>query len=385
LSQKNYQLNEVIGQNSPANTNLSKRVGAEDLGFEIKQLESGVSNGVQLVTLHCGSKSVDVIPTRGMGIWQAKNSGIRFGFDSPVAGPVHPAYVPLSEPSGLGWLGGFDELVVRCGLTSNGAPEFDDNGTLRWPLHGRIANLPATEVEMLIDEDAGTISISGTVVESRFHFYRWQLRTTITLHRDSDEIEISDHVTNLSDRIGSFQLLYHCNFGPPILEDGSRFYAPVKTLAPRDSHAARGVAKWDRFTAPDARYVEEVYFFALASDHNEQTLTLLANADRSLGATVRYFSRSLPCFSLWKNTVGMADGYVAGLEPGTNFPNPRGFEESHDRTVFVQPGDSVECQLAIGLLVEASAVQAALAEIDRLKPAETTLVERPLADWSAPE
>ena len=113
LSQKKYQLNEIQRQNSQATVNLTQMEGTKNLGFELKQLESGISNGVQLVTLHCGSKSIDVIPTRGMGIWQAKNSGVRFGFDSPVAGPVHPAYVPISEPSGLGWLGGFDELVVN--------------------------------------------------------------------------------------------------------------------------------------------------------------------------------------------------------------------------------------------------------------------------------
>ena len=34
----------------------------------------------------------------------------------------------------------------------------------------------------------------------------------------------------------------------------------------------------------------------------------------------------LPCFTLWKNTAAEADGYVTGLEPGTNFPNLRSFE-----------------------------------------------------------
>ena len=38
---------------------------------------------------------------------------------------MHPRWVPLSEPSGIGWLDGFDELVARCGLFSHGAPDFD--------------------------------------------------------------------------------------------------------------------------------------------------------------------------------------------------------------------------------------------------------------------
>ena len=51
---------------------------------------------------------------------------MELGWKSPVHGPVHPNFVPLNEPSGLGWLDGFDELFVRCGLESNGAPDFDD-------------------------------------------------------------------------------------------------------------------------------------------------------------------------------------------------------------------------------------------------------------------
>ena len=66
-----------------------------------------------------------------------------------VAGPrpAPPAFVPLWEPSGIGWLSGFDELLVRCGLESNGGPEFLPNGSLRYPLHGKIANIPAHQLE----------------------------------------------------------------------------------------------------------------------------------------------------------------------------------------------------------------------------------------------
>ena len=56
--------------------------------------------------------------------------------------------------SGLGWLSGFDELMCRCGLENNGAPEFNANGSLRYGLHGRIANTPAHHVELTVDGDA---------------------------------------------------------------------------------------------------------------------------------------------------------------------------------------------------------------------------------------
>ena len=169
---------------------LTQTGGTNSLGFKLQRLGGGQSAGVDRVTLTCGSKQIDVLPTRGMGIWQAENNGVRFGWDSPIAGPVHPMWVDVAEPSGLGWLDGFDEMMVRCGLASNGAPEFDANGQLVWPLHGRIANLPANSVMVDIDKAAGRIAIRGTVNENRFHFQRLRLETEIGLQTHTNEISI---------------------------------------------------------------------------------------------------------------------------------------------------------------------------------------------------
>ena len=64
---------------------------------------------------------------------------------SPVRGPVHPSFVPLFDPSGLGWLEGFDELLCRCGLESNGAPDFDEHRQAALPAarpHRQFAGPP---------------------------------------------------------------------------------------------------------------------------------------------------------------------------------------------------------------------------------------------------
>ena len=84
-----------------------------------------------------------------------------------------------SIPTGIGWLDGFDELLVRCGLESNGAPEFQPDGRLRYGLHGKIANIPAHKVEVAIDGDAGRIAIRGTVDEARLFGSKLRLETSI--------------------------------------------------------------------------------------------------------------------------------------------------------------------------------------------------------------
>ncbi|HID21694.1 MAG TPA: DUF4432 family protein, partial [Planctomycetaceae bacterium] len=88
-------------------------------------LRGGLQDGVEIVEINNGRMRLTVLPTRGMGIWKAWVDQTPLGWNSPVRGPVHPKFVPLTEPSGLGWLEGFDELAVRCGLESNGEPDFD--------------------------------------------------------------------------------------------------------------------------------------------------------------------------------------------------------------------------------------------------------------------
>ena len=318
-----------------------------------------------------------------MGIWEAKNADVRFGWNSPIQGPVHPMFVPVAEPSGLGWLEGFDEMLTRCGLASNGAPDFDEQGNLLWPLHGRVANLPASNVSVEIDEAAGEITIRGTVNEFRFHIRKLQLKTEISMQLDSNEISIVDRVSNLSNRPGSFQMLYHCNFGAPVLEPGSRFVAPIKKLVPRDPHAASGIDQWDVYGPSDAKETEQVYFMELAADENDDSIALLTSPDESRGVSIGHNVSTLPCFTLWKNTVGWDDGYVTGLEPGTNFPNPRSFEESQSRAVELAPSASQTMQLKIGLLADSESVSEVKQKVESLKPSDPEVANSPTDNWCA--
>ena len=102
-------------------------------GWSVRKrtLRGGRRDGVDVIEIDNGAIEVTLIPSRGMGVWQAITGKERLGWQAPIRGPVHPRVVDLGEPGGLGWLDGFDELLVRCGLESNGAPEFDDDGAKR--------------------------------------------------------------------------------------------------------------------------------------------------------------------------------------------------------------------------------------------------------------
>ena len=62
-----------------------------------RTIRGGLSDVVDIIEVSNGAFAFTVLPTRGMGIWRGEYNGDRSGWDSPVAGPVHPAFVHLEE------------------------------------------------------------------------------------------------------------------------------------------------------------------------------------------------------------------------------------------------------------------------------------------------
>ena len=321
--------------------------GTEVIAAQKRTLRGGLTDGVEVVRIDNGRLSFEILPTRGMGLWKAWLGGLEIGWQSPVRGPVHPRFVPLAEPSGLGWLDGFDELLVRCGLESNGAADFDGKGRLLYALHGRIANRPAHKVVVEVNDETGEIRLAGEVEETRFHFMKLRMVSTVVTRAGEPSLAIEDEIVNLSGSPADFQLLYHINFGLPLLGPGASFVAPVRKVAPRDARAAEGMGAWNRYAREEAGFKEQAYYLELLADARGNSRALLRNHDGTQGVSLHLNTRQLPCFTLWKNTIAAADGYVTGLEPGTNFPNARTFEGERGRVVRLGPG--ARTKFAIGL------------------------------------
>jgi hypothetical protein len=350
---------------------------------------SGLSAGVETVVINNGLFSIHVLPGRGMNIWKAfynegDNNAESIGWASPVRGPVNPALVNMGEPSGLGWLDGFDELLARCGLESNGAPDFDTNGQLTHPLHGKISNKPAYKLELTIDESSGDIALTGWVEESRLHSFKVRMKTTIRTKRNQLGFEIEDEIINISTNPTEIQMLYHMNFGKPLLENGAKVVAPFKEIVPRNNHAASGISNWKKYSAEEVGYQEQVYFATLHADSKGQSSVLLKNAASTRGAYLSFNVNQLPCFTVWKNTISAEDGYVTGIEPGTNYPNPRTFEGAQGRVIKLIGGESTTLCLGFEYCVDKKSVEKAEETINKIQKEPEITHSQPLSGWCYP-
>jgi hypothetical protein len=360
-----------------------------------RTLRGGRREGVDLVVVDNGALSLAIVPTRGMGLWRGRYRGDELGWISPVLdGPVNPAFVHLADRGGLGWLDGFDELMVRCGLSNNGAPyesvTTNPDGSIArhtmHGLHGRVANIPAHHVSVHVDDaPPHAITVEGRVAESTIFHAQVEMTTRITTEPGSNRLVVRDEFANRSESPGSMQLLYHWNFGPPYLGEGSEFAAPIESLAPRDARAVDGLGHWTTYGPPEPGFAEQVYLARLRGEGPDgRTLALLKAKGGSKAVVLRFRTAQLPCFTLWKNTRGLREGYVTGLEPATNYPNPRPFEEARGRVVPLPPGGKYLAETTLEVLDQAEAIAAIEAEIAALQAqGSATIHPRPVEPFTS--
>jgi hypothetical protein len=361
-----------------------------------ERLHGGRRDGVDLIVVDNGVLRFFVVPTRGMGLWKGWYQGNRLGWDSPITdGPVHPALVNLSAAGGLGWLDGFDELLARCGLQNNGAPyevkttkpDGSESNTT-FGLHGRIANVPASYVAVHVGAELPhEIVVEGHVEESRLFGMGVRMATRITTVPGSNSLTVRDEFINLKEQPVEMQILYHWNFGPPFLEEGASFVAAAKCVTPRDARACEGIGAIERYCGPQPGYAEKVYYYELHSDPSDggRTLVMLRNQAGDRGVVLRFRPAELPAFTLWKNTGALADGYVTGLEPGTNFPNTRPFEKARGRVVTLAVGGRYRAETTLEVLATPDEVEAIEAQVARLQSQGRTRINQRPVEPFAPE
>jgi len=152
-------------------------------------------------------------------------------------------------------------------------------------------------------------------------------------------------------------LIYHTNFGPPLLGRGAEIVAAAKKVAPYVDVAARGLSAWNIMDEETAGAREQCFFCDLAAAADGRTAVMLCSPDRAKAVVYRFNKKQLPYFTLWKNNQSAADGYAIGMEPGTNLPNTKSEEKRRGRVITLAPGESRTFELALEYLDDADAIR----------------------------
>ena len=298
-----------------------------------------------------------VLPDRGMDIFEASFRGGSLCWHSPT-GVVHPAYF---SSRGLDWLESFaGGLLCTCGLSTVGAPSDDDGQSLG--LHGSISNTPAEHLTWFErwEGDDCIFTISGKVREASVHGANLLLQRTISTTLQSGSITLHDSVENQGVRDSPLMLLYHFNFGFPLLTERSQVFGPSLALEASGSYASRTVADWSTFGLPEFGAEERVYSHQMQPDpEGRVTVVLVSDRDQpDLGVSLSYDGSALPEFTQWKMTG--ANHFVLGLEPGNCRTQGRAAERKRGTLQTLAPGERREFDLKVTMLDGAEQVAAAI-------------------------
>lgn len=319
-------------------------------GLRRMTLSEGPEAGTELIEVRTGTGlRYCVHPSKGLDIGLAEWKGVPISWQGP-SGDVHPSYY---DPEGTEWLrtasGG---LLMTCGLSHMGSPGVDEAG--KHGLHGRIHHTPASQVSATTEWEGDELNyrISGTLEEFSLFGTKLRLRRVIAGRLGEDRIVIEDRIENAGFKDAPLRMLYHFNFGFPLLSGSTRLVFPEADVWP----AVKGtpLEGYDRWSEPDPLTTERVYLHRLKETgigEGRTAETAIASPDFPAGpvtVTLRWSADRLPYLVQWR--MPGAGEHVLGLEPATRGFEGREAEKAAGGPVLVPPGEAVLHRLELNIV-----------------------------------
>lgn len=311
-------------------------------GIRRLQLTEGPEAGVELIQVSTGAGlTYYVSPSRGLDISLTKFCDVPISWQSPN-GDVFPAYY---EPEYLEWLrtaaGG---LLMTCGLNQVGSPGEDAGEKLG--LHGRIHHTPARHVaaEGTWIGDEYDMRIAGSVEQTRIFGEHLRLNRQILSRMGRNEIQIHDTVENIGFEPCPHMLLYHFNFGFPLMADETTIRFPSHHVVPREQETP--LAEYDSWQQPTPGFSERVYYHSEFEVNANSTEVIIQNPNFScsdgsidfpLAVKLSWNTKQLPKLVQWK--MPGTGVHVLGIEPANCWVEGRAIERKRGTLHYLQPGE----------------------------------------------
>jgi hypothetical protein len=375
------EMTELFGR-SWSRTELAERTGslAQVAGVELLELADGAERGVRILEFRTGAGlSFRVAVERGFDLLSADYRGIPIGWHSPT-GPRHPTLASVEESRGWGFLRSFTGLLATCGLdhtlapaTSSAAVYVYPGFTERdYPLHGRVSQIPARLLGYGEGwrGDACTLYAEGEVAQMAVFGENLVLTRRIEAALGGTSISVTDRVENRGFRPTPHMLLYHYNFGFPVLDEGAELLLPSRAIVHAMHQDLRAQGTGYRLQGlPRADFREQVYEHDIVAGVSGMAPAALINPKRGeggFGIRLDYDRAALPCLIQWQCL--QSGLYVLGIEPSTNHVLGRSFAEQRDELIHLEHGEVREYRTRLGVLEGAAALADVRREIEALQP-----------------
>ncbi|MBO5722910.1 MAG: aldose 1-epimerase family protein, partial [Lentisphaeria bacterium] len=239
------------------------------------------------------------------------------------------------------WPGG---LLTTAGLLNVGGPEGGHG------LHGRASHIAADDLKIdraWVDGEY-VLSVGGTIRHTMAFGEKLEIRRQIKTVHGKNVIMVRDTVENQGFAPVPLMMLYHCNFGYPLV-DGNAYIKTVEhKVTGKDEASQADIANWSRLEAPTHGYAEEVFIHEIPADSDGLARMSIVNPAEKMQVTIAYDPATLPVLNHWKQ---MGEGeYVIGMEPGNCTPTGQSDNEKSGMLRMIEPGEVVDFKLQIEVI-----------------------------------
>jgi hypothetical protein len=330
----------VLGQDLPKRELLARVGRVEQVaGVRRSMLLEGPGAGTEVVEVRAGDLEFEVLPTRGLDIGATRYKGSPLAWIS-AAGPVHPGLQGPNPETGFtrAFGGG---LLTTGGLENVGRPFADPPET--HGLHGRQSFIPAEGLgaRSWWDGEDLVLGVSGTVREAALYAPKLERTRIIETVLGSNTIVLTDIVENVGFETAPVMVLYHMNFGWPLIAPGTLVELPSRSVTVLEGDAEG----WRECPPPMPGFESRVLDHDLDADADGLVRLRLRAAHAVL--EVSYEKAALPRFTQWRKFA--ASDYVLGLEPGTTGVAGRAAERDTGTLPWLEPGESRTFRLEISV------------------------------------
>lgn len=322
-------------------------------GIKDYLFNDGPSRGVRALDFNNGrGLEMTVLPDRGLDIPYLKFKGINIGLLNKPG--IRSPYLYQREKNSGFLRQFFGGMLTTCGLTHAGASGLD--GETELSLHGPYDNTPASHVNAFCDfeGDDMVLRATGTVRETELFGGNLALSRTLTLETERNTLHICDRVENQGFETMPLMLIYHINFGYPMLDVGARIYASARSVEPRNAFAREGLGRFDQIEEPEIGRDEQCYF--LTDQPESSAYAMLHNPALGIAGIVRFDDKALPLMCVWK--CMRAGDYALGLEPTTSGVLSRAEARANGTLSFLEPGETREFNVSLELTDDTDAIHA---------------------------
>jgi hypothetical protein len=269
-------------------------------------LENGYAKGVSAIDAKTGSGlEYTVVCDRALDISLASYKGVNLTFISKT-GETAPSFY---DAEGNGWMKSFfGGLLTTCGPDNIGKA-CTVNGK-KFAQHGSFSNTPAMRVADQSSIDSG-INISGEIEFGVLGSCGIKVLRSIKSEIFGKEITVEDRVMNLGQNDTPLTLLYHTNYGYPLLSEKAELFAAASKIEPYDEYSKKDIKNVCRVSPPDIDNAEKNYFHYM-TPRNGFNHAAVINREAGLGVAVS-FSDNLPYLTHCK--IERPGDYFMAVEP----------------------------------------------------------------------